>query len=150
LSGELLLASGDSDRLTTSNTFGGNSPGSNDHAFNSFGLVNTGLAFAPSASNIIVLRGGISTFPAPEINHLRKLQIGADVLVFGKLNSSGPIDESTSDERYLGFETDVFANWQIHSDVTLALRYGAFFPGSAIDADEEIRQFVYAGVTLAF
>jgi hypothetical protein len=36
------------------------------------------------------------------------------------------------------------------SDVTLALRYGVFFPGSAIESDEHPRNFFYLGVTFAF
>ena len=146
LSGEMILASGDSDRLTTSNTFGGNEPGTTDRAFNAFGLLNTGLAFAPSVSNLIAVRGGVSTFP------VRRVQVGTDVFLLAKLDASAPIDEETSQngERFLGVEPDVYLNWQIVSDVTLALRYGAFIPGDAIKADGKIRQFIYAGVTFAF
>ena len=43
-----------------------------------------------------------------------------------------PIDEVTSDDRYLGWEPDVYINWQVTSDVTFAFRYGVFFPGTAI------------------
>lgn len=144
VSGELILASGDSDRLTTSNTFGGNQPGTTDRAFNAFGLLNTGLAFAPNVSNLIAVRGGVSTFP------LKRLQIGTDLFFFAKLDSNAPIDESTTDDQFLGVEPDLYLNWQIASDVTLALRYGAFIPGDAIVADDKIRQFLYAGVTFAF
>ena len=49
VSGEILIASGDTDRLTTTNTLGGNAAGSDDRAFNGFGLLNTGLAFNPNA-----------------------------------------------------------------------------------------------------
>ena len=41
-------------------------------------------------------------------------------------------------------------NWQVTNDVTLALRYGIFFPGTAIDNNQQTRQFFYAGVTYAF
>jgi hypothetical protein len=148
--GELILASGDDDRLVTSNTFGGNAPGTKDHAFNSFGLLNTGLAFAPSVSNLVVLRGGVSTFPFPHVNPLRRMQIGTDLFLFAKLSEDAPIDEPTTDDRYLGFEPDIYMNWQITSDLSLALRYGAFVPGDAIVNDGKIRQFFYAGVTFAF
>ena len=50
----------------------------------------------------------------------------------------------------LGSEPDFFLNWQITSDVTLALRYGIFFPGAAIISDDKPRQFFGAGVTYAF
>src|SRR5205823_8868133 len=75
LSAELILASGDDDRGTTSNTFGGNKPNTNDRAFNAFGLLNTGLAFAPAVSNLLAVRLGGSTFPLPDMGPLRRLQV---------------------------------------------------------------------------
>ncbi len=63
LSAEVILASGDDDRTNTTNTFGGNRAGTKDNAFNAFGLLNTGLAFAPNVSNMLALRIGGSSFP---------------------------------------------------------------------------------------
>jgi len=147
---ETILASGDSDRLQTSNTIGGNLPGSKDRAFNAFGLLNTGLAFGPSVSNLWSMRVGASTFPFPDIAAFRRLQLGTDFFVFQKLNANAPIDEATSDSPFLGVEPDVYLNWQITSDVALSVRYGAFFPGDSIENDGKIRQFLYTGVTIAF
>jgi hypothetical protein len=150
LSGELILASGDSDRLSSNSTLGGNRPGTDDHGFNSLGLLNTGLAFAPAASNLIVLRGGASTFPVTDSARFRQLQVGVDVLVFNKFLEHGPIDEATNDHRFLGVEADFYLTWQITSDVTLALRYGGFIPGPAIEGDSGLRNLFFAGVTYAF
>lgn len=155
LSGELIIASGDGDRLHTTNTFGGNAPNTDDHAFNGFGLLNTGLAFSPNVSNLFLVRLGGSTFPCPSTNMFKRLQVGTNLFIINKLNSSAPIDEDTSDDTYVGFEADFFANWQITSDVSLALRYGVFFPGKAIggilvNTDKDPRHFFYTGVTFAF
>jgi hypothetical protein len=150
LSFETILASGDTDRERTSSTFGGNMPGTRDHAFNAWGLLNTGLAFAPSVSNLVSVRVGGSMFPFPESSLLKRFQAGTDLLAFFKFQDSAPIDESTTDDRYLGWEPDVYVNWQVTSDVTFALRYGVFFPGTAIVADEHPRNFFYMGVTFAF
>jgi hypothetical protein len=150
LSAEFLLASGDDDRLHTSDTFGGNAPNTNDRAFNAFGLINTGLAFAPVTSNLLMMRVGASTFPFPEFRPLQRLQIGADVFVYGKFDTNAPIDEPTLDERYLGWEPDLFLNWQLTSDVTLAVRYGIFFPSSDTFFDDSVRQFISTSVTFAF
>jgi hypothetical protein len=150
LSGELTIATGDDDRLATSSTYGGNFGGTHDNAFNGFGLINTGLAFAPVVSNVIVLRGGASTFPLPDVDPFKRLQVGTDLFLFAKFDTDAPIDEQTTETRFLGFEPDVYLNWQLTSDVTLALRYGAFFPGDAIVNDGKIRQFFYAGMTFAF
>lgn len=154
-SGEVLIASGDDDRLlSTSNTVGGNLSGTDDEAFNAFGLLNTGLAFSPNVSNLIMLRGGASTYPLPGSKWLKRLQIGIDVYVFNKYDGDAPSDEPTDDEAYLGFETDVWANWQVTSDLALSLRYGIFFPGDGIDEagndDDDERHFFFSGVTLGF
>ena len=150
LSGEIIVASGDDDRGHTSNTFNGNAPNTDDRAFNAFGLVNTGLAFAPDVSNLIALRGGYSTFPFPDTPALRRLQVGVDVFVFGKYDDDAPIDEPVGDNRYLGWEPDLYLNWQLTSDVTLALRYGLFIPNDDNFAVDEERHFFFGGVTFAF
>lgn len=150
LSGELILATGDTDRLVTNSTLGGNRPNTSDHAFNSFGLLNTGLAFAPPVSNILITRVGASTFPLPQATLFRRMQVGVDFLVFNKFNSNAPIDEATEDDSYLGFEPDLYVNWEITSDLSLALRYGAFFPGDALTSDHDVRHFFYTGVTFSF
>ena len=147
---ELVLASGDTDRRSTTDTFGGNEAGTADHAFNGFGLINTGLAFGPPVSNLLLARSGISTFPLASHRRTGKLQVGADLFIFNKLNREAPIDEATTDSTFLGWESDLFANWQLTSDLSVALRYGVFFPGNAIVADHDARHFFYSGFTLAF
>ena len=148
---EAILATGDDDRGHTSNTFDGNAPGSEDNAFNAFGLVNTGLAFAPDVSNIAVLRVGVSTFPLHQFGPLRRLQVGTDFFALGKLDEDAPIDETTiPGNQFLGFEPDVYLNWQVTSDLTLAVRYGAFFPNGDAFPNDDIRHFFFAGVTFAF
>jgi hypothetical protein len=148
---EAILATGDDDRGHTSNTFDGNAPGSEDNAFNAFGLVNTGLAFAPDVSNVAVLRVGVSTFPLHQFGALRRLQVGTDFFALGKLDEDAPIDETTiPGKQFLGFEPDVYLNWQVTSDLTLALRYGAFFPQAKAFPNDDVRHFFFAGVTFAF
>jgi hypothetical protein len=147
--GALLFASGDTDRGNSSNTFGGNQPGTTDHAFNALGFVNNGLAFAPTFSNLIALRGTASTYPFASSSTLSHFQVGVDVFAFGKFRRDGAIDEPSTDSRYLGWEPDLFINWQVTDDVTFVLRYGVFFPGSGIPSDDA-RQFFYAGLTYAF
>lgn len=150
LSTELTVASGDDDRGTTNNTFNGNAAGTTDSAFNAFGLLNTGLAFAPEVSNIIAIRGGAATFPLPDHGAFRRLQVGVDVFAFAKYDKDAPIDEPSGGNRFLGWEPDVYLNWQLTSDLTLALRYGAFFPNDRNLPNDDVRQFLFAGVTFAF
>lgn len=150
LSGEFIAASGDDDRGTTNTTFNGNRAGTTDGAFNAFGLLNTGLSFAPEVSNLLALRGGVAVFPLPDVGVFRRLQVGADVFVYGKYDKDAPIDEITGDERYLGWEPDVYVNWQITSDLTLAGRYGIFFPNSDNFGNDDSRQFLFVGLTFGF
>ena len=148
---EVVFATGDDDRFNhTSNTFGGNAPGTKDMAFNSFGLTNTGLAFVPNVSNLIMVRAGIATFPSPEGGLFEKLQIGTDLFVFNKYDQDAPIDEPSTSTTYLGLECDFFANWQIAADLTWTVRYGLFFPGEGIDLENDERHFVFTGITYAF
>jgi hypothetical protein len=160
LTGEVLLASGDDDRLfSTTTTVGGNLSGTDDKAFNAFGLIDTGLVFAPNVSNLIMLRLGASTYPLNDSTAFRRLQVGADLFVYNKMDSDAPSTEITDDDAYLGTELDLFANWQITSDFSWSVRYGVFFPGEAIagssfggtaPGESNARHFVYTGVTLAF
>lgn len=147
LSGEILLASGDSDRGHTSNTALGNGSGTEDTAFNGFGLINTGLAFAPDPSNLMMLRLGASANPISG----KRVQTGTNVYFYGKMNENGNVGEVTdSDERYLGSAIDLYANWQITSDLGLNVRYGVFFPGDAVIINKDPRQFLFTSLVLAF
>jgi len=160
LSLEGIAATGDTDRTHTTDTLLGNTPGTHDHAFNAWGLLNTGLAFAPSVSNLVAVRVGGSTFPFPNSSLLKRFQAGTDLFAFFKYQDDAPISEGTKDDSYLGWEPDGYINWQVTSDVTLAFRYGVFFPGTAIEddgpgativgTDDHPRNFVYLGVTFAF
>jgi hypothetical protein len=147
---ELVLASGDPDRTLSTSTIGGNRPGTVDHAFNSFGLLNTGLAFAPAVSNLAMVRVGISTFPFSDSSMADRLQVGTEFFTYAKMRSGGGIDQPTDSRRYLGVEPDLFLNWQVSHDVTFSLRYGVFFPSDDNFPDSSARQFFLAGVTYAF
>lgn len=149
--GELLVASGDDDRLsTTTGTIGGNRPGTKDNAFNSLGFVNTGLAFSPVFSNLITFHASASTYPFNSHRDFEQLQIGLDLFVHSKYNSDAPIEENTTDDSYLGTEVDFSINYRMTSDFAMIFRYGAFFPGDAIAGETEVRHFVFTGFTLSF
>jgi hypothetical protein len=148
---EGIVASGDGDRGLTNTTFNGNAPNTPDQAFNAFGLLTTGLAFAAPVSNLVVAHVGMSTFPFPESRYLRRFQIGTDLYGFNKENASAPIDESTNrGVVYLGWEPDFYLNWEAASDVTLTMRYGVFMPNTAAFPSDKARQFLYAGAIFAF
>lgn len=148
--GEIILASGDGDRQTGSSAYYGNASGSNDTAFNAFGSMDTGLAFAPEVTNLMMLRMGVSTFPLINSQTFKRLQVGSNVYLYGKLNKNAPIEETTDDHTFLGVETDFFANWRITNDLSMALRYGVFFGGDALTNNSHPRNFFFTSFTLAF
>ncbi|CAN5660470.1 hypothetical protein BH09PLA1_BH09PLA1_37580 [soil metagenome] len=150
ISAEFMYASGDADRGSSTDTFNGNRRNSTDRGFNAFGLLNTGLAFAPAVSNLMSVRVGAATFPFQFGGPLERMQIGTDVFAFAKARSSGGFAEPTDDSRFLGIEPDLFLNWKITSDLTLAVRYGIFFPSDTILSEDRPRQFFFVGMTYAF
>lgn len=149
---DFIVGSGDDDRLDSSSTFGGNTPGTTDNAFNSLGFVNTGLALVPNVTNLVIVRGGYSTSPLMNrITRQGDLRVGVDGFFFHKLDNDAPISVPTTNDGYVGFEIDFFIDWRITSDLFATVRYGAFFPGEAIpDGQDERRDFLYVGVTYAF
>ncbi len=154
VSAEYLYASGDSDRrLSATSTIGGNLAGTDDNAFNAFGFRDTGLAFAPRISNLHMYCIGASFFPLENIKLFRKMEIGTKFFFYHKATGSGPISDTTATEnaQWLGWEWDVFCDWRITSDLTWTIRYGNFQPGAAFPGGyDDMRQFLYTGVTFSF
>jgi hypothetical protein len=152
LTAGLTIASGDPDRRQTGNTFAGNTPGTDDHAFNGQGAVNTGLVFAPVLSNLVVGHAGVSLFPLSAETgrgRLSRLQCGMDLFAYFKQDSSAPVEDFTTNGRFLGWETDLFVNWPILEDLSIFVRYGVFLPSDLFPVDE-LRQAWYVGAVYAF
>jgi hypothetical protein len=153
------FGTGDGERLTSSSTAGAPPPGKDDRQFNSFGYVNTGLALAPSMSNLLMARVGASTGIPINPRRPDDLRIGADFFLLGKTRVKGvlmtgaPISVRSSHSRYVGWECDFRVDWRITSDVSFNFRYGLFVPNGgnpAADQDDQVRQFVYGGISYAF
>ncbi len=150
---ELVGASGDDDRLSATDTFGGNSPGTTDRAFNSLGYVNTGLALAADPNNLLSFRAGVSSTPCKDsLGAFSDLRLGLDAFLFVKADDDAPISVPTIPGRaFVGGELDLLVEWRILSDITASVRYGIFFPGEAMPpGGDDIRHFLFAGVTYAF
>ena len=151
---EYLYGSGDSDYVSTAtSTVGGNWPGTKDNNFSAFGFRDTGIAFAPQISNIHIYVLGASFFPLEHIELFKKMEIGSKVFFYHKARASGPIGDSSTDNRgkWLGWEWDIYCNWRVTSDLAWTIRYGAFQPGSAYDGQSQsCRQYLYTGITLSF
>lgn len=152
IEGTLAFGTGDGDRRASAGTVGGNWPGSPDRAFNSLGYINTGLALAPSMTNLMMLRLGGSTLVPLSERHPDALRVGADVFVFGKTATNAPISAPTPPgQRFVGWEVDFNAMWRVTSDVSVTFRYGLFVPNQGNPSPgDDVRQFLYGGVSYAF
>ncbi len=151
INGEYMFASGDGDRLfSPTNAAGGNRFGK-DSSFNAFGFRDTGISASPALSNVHIWRLGGAARPAPEVELLRDLELGANCFLYYKHHHRAAISDTTADmyNGYVGWEFDTFLNWRIASDLSWTVRYGAFFPGKAF-SDRETRHFVLTGVTWSF
>ena len=114
---ELISGTGDPDRISSSDTIGGNKSGTSDKSFNSLGYANTGLALAPDPANLISLRMGWSQWADAKTNTVR---IGVNGFVFGKVDEDAPVSVNTSSNSLIGGELDLFAEWRLASDLTLS------------------------------
>lgn len=152
ISVEYMFGSGDADRRASSSaTIGGNRLGSSDNAFNAFGFRDTGIAFAPTVSNMNIYVLGASFFPFENYKLFEKMELGSKTFFYHKANSGGPISDTTANtsSQWVGWEWDVYCNWRIASDLMWTIRYGAFQPGAAFD-DPECRQFLFTAITYSF
>lgn len=141
LEAALMWASGDENRFRITNTLFGNLAGTDDEAFLGFGWIQTGYALAPYLSNLRILKIGGSIRPLEGVEFLEgsldRLEIGAAFYHYRKDESDGGISDPFAgfDSASIGHELDVYLQWAIFSDLSLSLRYGVFFPGSAYDDD---------------
>ncbi len=147
---EFLAGTGDDDRLSSTDTVGGNAPGTTDHAFNTLGFANTGLAFGGSLNNLWSTRLGYSCEPFPDLGPISAIQVGIDGFIFSKISAAAPIDELTNQSKFLGGEVDLFLNYRINSDLSFSARYGIFLPGEAIAGSHHARDFALFSIVLSF
>jgi len=87
-----------------------------------------GVVFSPSLSNLIVAELGGSVKPFASY----RIQTGAKLFAFfrptdGAMGVSGL--DATEASSWLGFETDLYGNYRITSDLGVSLKTGVFFPG---------------------
>lgn len=152
VSAEYLFGSGDAERFgSPTNSVGGNLGDREDTSFVGFGYKNTGLALAPTISNLHMGRLGYSFYPLPDVSRFRQLELGTNWYLYYKHHRVGAISDPSATRRssYLGWEMDYFANWRMSADLAWTVRMGAFFPGDAY-RDTSVRTFFLMGITWSF
>jgi hypothetical protein len=124
--------SGDPDRSSVTDTFGGNSAGK-DKNFLYFGFIPTGYALAPQLSNLYFFKAGFSCRLLERNPIFKHLVTSFDYYRYYKDASRGGIYDPKASQNNddIGSEVDVTINWQIFSDLAFSLQYGHFMPGKA-------------------
>jgi hypothetical protein len=151
---QFLSGSGSNQRLDSGNTYGGVNPGVTDHAFNSLGYVNTGLVFAPEASNLAIPSVAFSLSPFKGNEFLGDTRFSVNAFLYARLDPEAPISVPVNfgGSSLVGSEYDFNVDWRILSDLNMSFRYGIFVPNSPLfsEVESEPRQFLYVGATYAF
>lgn len=149
---EYMFASGDSNRLLSpTSAQGGNRGDREDTSFVGFGFRDTGIAAAPTLSNMHVWKLGGSLVPLERYELFHDFELGTNWFLFHKNRARAAISDPSADmfAGYVGWEMDYFINWRLASDVSWTMRWGLFFPGDAY-SDRETRHFLFTGMTWSF
>ncbi len=151
---QFLAGSGSTYRLDSGNTYGGIEPGHTDTAFNSLGYVNTGLVFAPDASNMLIPSVAYSLSPFRGNAYFGDTRFSVNAFLYVRQDSNAPISVPVNfgGSNLVGSEYDFNVDWRLMSDLNMSFRYGIFVPNTSIfaDVESEPRQFFYVGVTYGF
>ena len=127
---QYIYGSGDPDAGNTLDTIGGNQAGTDYKAFTPYGYVDTGVAFFPQISNMLVYKFGASCSPFEKGEGCADLQVGANYFIYQRAERMGGISDryTVPGERNLGHEIDVYLQWRPFTDVSVLVQYGLFDP----------------------
>ena len=134
---EYAYGSGDANRGSVTNTFGGKQTRTDDENFLYFGTYDGGLALSPRLSDLQVIRLGYQIRPLPRKDRkLPDLLVGAKGSRYLKASIDGIISDPTATmrSRDVGWGLDLFLATRPLSDLSLLVQYGRFAPGEAYPA----------------
>ncbi|MBI1992731.1 MAG: alginate export family protein, partial [Candidatus Omnitrophica bacterium] len=149
---EYAFGSGDSDRSNVTDTVNGNLAG-RDTNFLYFGYLPTGYALSPRLSNLRMFKAGMALKPLERIPMFKELSCSVDFYRYMKEEAAGGVfDLDAADaDKDLGYEVDLTLNWQILSDLALAVEYGRFEPGDAYPrATNDAAEYFAVSITSTF
>lgn len=152
LSFEYAFGSGDSDRVSVTDTQSGNTFGK-DRNFLYFGYIPTGYALFPRLSNLHLYRIGTSLRPFEKCSFFKNLTMGVDYYRFYKDKKSGGIYDPQASEGNddVGSEIDATLGWRIFSDMGVSVEYGHFMPGEAYpDSSNDSQDYFSVSTTFTF
>ncbi len=131
---QYMFGSGDKDRISPTDTDFGNESGTDDKVFVPFGHAETGYALYPLVANLHVYRLSFSFMPLKRDKTFSKLRLGAALIDLQKDKRGGGISTRVAqalENKDVGWEFDLFAHWEVYSDLLLTVKYGHFQPVNA-------------------
>jgi hypothetical protein len=152
ISFEYAFGSGDEDRISVTNTDGGNTSG-NDKNFLYFGYLGTGFALAPRISNLHMYKIGCAMKPLEKCSLFKTLTLETNFFRFYKDNARGGVSDPDATElsNDIGSELDIEISWDIFSDLQWKFQYGYFMPGDAYpDTANDADTYLSTSLTLTF
>lgn len=150
---ELLQGSGDTDRGSVTNAFGGKQTGTTDNNFLHFSAAGLGNAFSPRLSNLRSSRITLTVKPLEGKGRWDDLMISLVRSRYRKVRSLGAISELMASEpsRDVGTEDDLYISFKITDDVRANLVFGRFSPGSAFPVENRAKtNYVSVGISCTF
>jgi hypothetical protein len=152
ISVEYAYGSGDSDRISVTDTQNGNIRG-DDNNFLYFGYLPAGYALSPRLSNLHFIKAGVLLKPLERYNAFRNFSLGLDYYKYFKDKNLGGISDvdATENNSDIGSEIDVNFTWEILSDLSISFQYGRFKPGDAYpDSNNDIEEYFSFDTTFTF
>ena len=86
----------------------------------------------------------------------RKLRLGGAFITLDKDKRGGAISirkTQTSERKEVGWEFDVFVQWEVFSDLSVTFKWGHYQPGNVFPSSDGLRRqldYFYLGTTLSF
>ena len=131
----------------------GNTVGTKDESFHSFGYYDVGAALGADLSNLKVHKLAFYFKPFGENKYYHDLSVGAKYSIYKKIYAQSPISDYYSDQlnRDVGSGIDLYLTWQLLDDLNLYVNYSIFKPGDAYPVNRrDTDKYLLTTMTLSF
>ncbi len=150
---ELFQGSGDSDRGSVTNAFGGKQTATTDNNFLHFSAAGIGLAFSPRLSNLRSTRITLTCKPFEGKGRWEDLMVTLVRSRYRKVRATGVISDlmASVPSRDVGTENDLYISFKITDDLRANLVFGRFSPGSAFPVENRAKtNYMSVGISCTF
>ncbi|MCK5683713.1 alginate export family protein [bacterium] len=131
----------------------GNTVGTKDESFHSFGYYDVGAALGADLSNLKVHKIAFYFKPLGENKYYNDLTTGFKYSIYKKMYAQSAISDYYSDQldRDIGSGLDFYLTWQLIDDLNLYVNYSIFKPGDAYPVNRrDTDKYLLTTLTLSF